>query len=611
MVSAGLDESKVEFEHLEDECGSEDSDGAGVPAGTLLSKFDRTDSSINTHPLPNGRYTLIGIDIDTTGRRLIDEIVQISAYTPEHQYSQYIMPLMNLNPAARQRHQVRVITVGFFRMLKSMQTYRVVKTKTEVSALNEFISWLEERLREDEGSDGVVLIYHEQRKFVPYMVIEALKKYNLLDRFTATVKSFANGFKLAEQKCTKTIKYFSIRQLADLVIGEDEAKGGFEGNAAYRSRLAYQMARKLANDGAPNLNSTDLPAPETDDGCKSDATEAEADTESGTDAAENPKPQRPKGSCSSSVDENNNDVATTVTTSDDEQTSQQQQQQTSADQSTVQLDSSATVEVDDVTGQLTTVPEPQPRSRPTTEAEREQMCTVLCELASPISCEIGELDEQEKILLRQNSLRPVFLQYFKTTIYHRVKAVTYRRVLAEYGHDFESLRQIWTESKREGLEQVIAKITELKDEERTELIELLDCHYDPDKQQLKPVVKRVRRRTSRGRLFFANKNSNTNNNNSSNYANNSNNVNNKENRKPNGGGGPGGRNNSNNNNNNGNQKNFNQQQQQQQPSSPNGNKKFRQRQPRRRRNNNNNNNNNLDKQNAPNFNQPQIIQASA
>lgn len=75
--------------------------------------------------LPRGNYTLIGIDIDTTGRRLIDEIVQLAAYTPESSYSQYIMPLMNLNPAARQRHQVRVITVGFFRMLKSMQTYKV------------------------------------------------------------------------------------------------------------------------------------------------------------------------------------------------------------------------------------------------------------------------------------------------------------------------------------------------------------------------------------------------------------------------------------------------------------------------------------------------------
>ena len=39
-----------------------------------------------------------------------------------------------------------------------------------------------------------MVIYHEQREFVPYTVIEALKKYVLLDRFTATVKSFANRF---------------------------------------------------------------------------------------------------------------------------------------------------------------------------------------------------------------------------------------------------------------------------------------------------------------------------------------------------------------------------------------------------------------------------------
>lgn len=79
--------------------------------------------------LPEGRYTYVGLDIDTTGRRLIDEIVQIAAYCPNDSFSQYIMPLMNLNPAARQRHQVRVITVGFFRMLKSMQTYKVREPK--------------------------------------------------------------------------------------------------------------------------------------------------------------------------------------------------------------------------------------------------------------------------------------------------------------------------------------------------------------------------------------------------------------------------------------------------------------------------------------------------
>lgn len=104
----GMDESKAveaEFEQeqqqqpqqqLDDSCSEESDSG---PAGALSSKFDRTDVSINTNPLPYGKYTLIGIDIDTTGRRLIDEIVQISAYTPEHQYSQYIMPNSDPRPS--------------------------------------------------------------------------------------------------------------------------------------------------------------------------------------------------------------------------------------------------------------------------------------------------------------------------------------------------------------------------------------------------------------------------------------------------------------------------------------------------------------------------------
>ncbi|XP_037941876.1 maternal protein exuperantia-like [Teleopsis dalmanni] len=79
----------------------------------------------STKILPSGKYTLVGIDIDTTGRRLIDEIVQLAAYTPQDHFEQYIMPYMNLNPAARQRHQVRVISIGFYRMLKSMQTYKI------------------------------------------------------------------------------------------------------------------------------------------------------------------------------------------------------------------------------------------------------------------------------------------------------------------------------------------------------------------------------------------------------------------------------------------------------------------------------------------------------
>ncbi|EAT37963.1 AAEL010097-PA [Aedes aegypti] len=599
MVTGGIDESKTEGEfdqqQLDESCSDESDTG---PAGALSSKFDRTDVSINTNPLPYGKYTLIGIDIDTTGRRLIDEIVQISAYTPEHQYSQYIMPLMNLNPAARQRHQVRVITVGFFRMLKSMQTYRVVKTKTEISALNEFINWLEERYREDEGSEGIVLIYHEQRKFVPYMLIEAVKKYNLLDRFKSIVKSFANGFKLAEEKCSKTIKYFSIRQLAKLVLDESEAKDGFEGNAAYRARLAYQLARRLSkeDDEKPPTNDSTQVAAECEETQSDDEAETEEGAVGGSNTAEDEAKSQESGAATVNAENNGGPQGQNDSDDDRHQT-----------------------DVDAVTGQVTTIPEPQPRSRPTTEAEREKMCSVLCDLASPITSEISELDEQEKILIRQNSLRPVFLQYFKTTIYHRVKAVTYRRVLAEYGHDFASLQQVWNDSKREGLEAVVNKITELKEEERTELVELLDCHYDPEKQQLKPVVKRVRGRSSRGRLFFGNKSNNVSGNgngNGGNYnaANNGNvgNGNAKDQRKAVHGGRNNYHNNSNadmNNNQGGGKNNYNNNSGNNQPPSPNGGangKKFRPRQMRRRRNQAGGRQNAMNQQQ-----QPQMIHANA
>ncbi|XP_049297759.1 maternal protein exuperantia isoform X4 [Anopheles funestus] len=456
-----------------------------TPVDDISMKFDKTDLSINTNPLPHGKYTLIGIDIDTTGRRLIDEIVQISAFTPDRQYAQYIMPLMNLNPAARQRHQVRVITVGFFRMLKSMQTYRVMKTKMEIAALNEFIDWLEARRAEDEGSEGIVLVYHEQRKFVPYMVIEALKKYKLLDRFAESVKSFVNGFKLAEEKCTKTIKYLTIRQLAMIVLDEKErSREGFEGNAAYRARMAFEISRHLATAEPKDTASASSPTG-TEPNCSADPAEVTKSSSTAEDAVKA---------------ESDKTAENSVHVTEDEQ------KQEEVAPATVTSTSSA--------------------SRPLTEEDREKMCTVLCEYASPISTEISELDEQEKILVRQNSLRPVFLLYFKTTIYHRVKAVTYRRVLAESGHDYESLRQLWQEKKREGMETVIKEITELKEEERTELVELLDCHYDPDKQAFKPVMKGIKSRSSRGQPFFSNKNGNV----SQNQNGNSQMV--KENRKP-------------------------------------------------------------------------------
>lgn len=339
--------------------------------------------------LPKGKYTLVGVDVDTTGRRLIDEIVQLAAYTPKTQYAQYIMPYMNLNPAARQRHQVRVITIGFYRMLKCMQTYKVVKSKSEVAALKDFLHWIENLKRSDKDSSGVILIYHEERKFVPYMILEAMNKYNMLDRFLETVKSFANGYELAKAKCASSVKFFTLRQLSKILLNNDDnskEKEQFEGSASVRAKLAFEIANHLAKSEQQDL-----------------------------------EPER----------------------------------------------------------------------------DMDNMVNVVYEYSSPISQELEELQIQNRNLERQNSFRPVFLQYFKTTLYHRVKAVKFRIILAENGHDFESLKTIWTEKRKEGLAEVIQAIDELKSDEKDELIELLDCHFDPVKQPVKPVVKRSKRRVRR------------------------------------------------------------------------------------------------------------------
>lgn len=52
--------------------------------------------------IETGKYQLVGWGIDTTGRRLIDEIIHVAAYTsPESEFSQYIMPFADINPIYR------------------------------------------------------------------------------------------------------------------------------------------------------------------------------------------------------------------------------------------------------------------------------------------------------------------------------------------------------------------------------------------------------------------------------------------------------------------------------------------------------------------------------
>lgn len=176
------------------------------------------------------------------------QIVHLAAYSPTDEFDQYVIPVMNLNPAARQRHRMRIITVGFFRMLKCTLTNKVVKCMIEITAIKSFLEWLEECKSADTGSAGVILIYHEPIKFIPYMLLEALKKYDLLERFAKVVSGFVDGHAFVEAKSDENANN-SLIELAKthLDFEEDDSEKNFEGNAMVRARLAYKLLEHFGN----------------------------------------------------------------------------------------------------------------------------------------------------------------------------------------------------------------------------------------------------------------------------------------------------------------------------------------------------------------------------
>jgi len=104
-------------------------------------------------------------------------------------------------------------------MLKDLNTGKILKTKSEVSALQDFMSWLG---RAKGDSEGVILICHEpQRKVLVPLLLEALYKYNLLSTFTNVVKGFCNTSTVVSELGDKEkITSLSLRSLCKTVLGD-------------------------------------------------------------------------------------------------------------------------------------------------------------------------------------------------------------------------------------------------------------------------------------------------------------------------------------------------------------------------------------------------------
>uniref|UniRef100_A0A1B6LQZ8 Uncharacterized protein n=1 Tax=Graphocephala atropunctata TaxID=36148 RepID=A0A1B6LQZ8_9HEMI len=204
-----------------------------------------TDVVVPRAGLPAGEYKIVAWDLDTTGRRLIDEFCHVAGYTPEDKFSQYVMPYKDLDLISKRRHQVRTVTIGRYRMLKDLKTGKFLKTKSEISALTDFLTWLEKI--KGESCSGIILLSYETFKLAPSLLLEALKKYQLMDRFTDVVKGFGDCYAYVKQTCEATLTSFSLRVVSKVLLDKD----GEVSTASDRARLAYQIVQHLtAGEGA-------------------------------------------------------------------------------------------------------------------------------------------------------------------------------------------------------------------------------------------------------------------------------------------------------------------------------------------------------------------------
>ncbi|KAJ8924456.1 hypothetical protein NQ315_007253 [Exocentrus adspersus] len=362
-------------------------------------------SSIPDNPakgIPTGKYHLVGWGIDTTGRRLIDEIVQIAGFTPTSKFSQYIMPFADLNPMYSRRHNIRVINMPRYRRLKDLKTSQFVKTKSEISALQDFLQWLESVKGED--VDGIILIYHEVRKAAPGMLLEALRRYQLVERFSKVVKGFANGFNIAQTKCANTTKYFSLRVMSKILLNKEEENFS---SAVDRARASFEIAVHLAQgerlelDGKPSAEAT---------------------------------------------------------------------------------------------------------------GKEQHVVDFVCPFVNPISAEEDEIKTFKVLLERQNTFRPVFCDLLKASRSERQHASYLRRLLAENNINYDKLKEAYDTGAKEGLEKVIKnEIANAKEKDLNELLEILDCFFDPEKKAVQPKTPRFYPQyNNRRRQRFNNKNQSSN-----------------------------------------------------------------------------------------------------
>ena len=129
-----------------------------------------------------------------TGRRLIDEMINLGSYSKiegtEHQFNEYVMPYGKLPLSVIRNYNLRIVDTGRYRMLKEIRNNKMLKSKSEVAACNDFASWLV-LLHKKYPTRKIILVYFEPRHSKILQLFQVFRCFDVqgIKRFYSDIKS--------------------------------------------------------------------------------------------------------------------------------------------------------------------------------------------------------------------------------------------------------------------------------------------------------------------------------------------------------------------------------------------------------------------------------------
>ncbi|KAI9552462.1 hypothetical protein GHT06_022828 [Daphnia sinensis] len=210
---------------------------------------------ITTQPLPpmpehDESVAVVMWEATVTGRRLIDEMINLGSFyiaqeekAEGHDFNEYVMPYGKLPLNVIRNYNLRIVDTGRYRMLKEIRNNKMLKSKSEVAACNDFASWLIKLQKDNFPDKKIILVFFEPRHSKILQLFQALERFRLLDDVNKILLGCVNGWDLLRQQVhdLRDEHRMVLKALADHHLGADTPLE----SAVQRAQALHKILRKV------------------------------------------------------------------------------------------------------------------------------------------------------------------------------------------------------------------------------------------------------------------------------------------------------------------------------------------------------------------------------